>query len=274
MRRAMAPPAAGLVAVLLSFAFAAAGASDTDMPEISDMTLIPDTLEITFEEGVMETEFIGCFEDAIDKAGTRDLPHFVGKGNVDQCASQCKGYKYFGHQSDMQCWCGNTYGKFGRSADCACGDDSDIGGGVNCVYRIKELGAIHVDAPPDVMEKTDASPGAPTKAALRTKYMGCYDDVPDRKSTRDLPHFAGRGDVLQCAAQCEGYKYFGHQSDLQCWCGNSYGRFGKSKLCECDDSEDVGPGVNCVYKIEREDDHKKKVKKKTATTTQAPLLVI
>jgi len=81
------------------------------------------------------------------------------------------------------------------------------------------------------------------------QYLGCFDDVPDSAGTRDLPHFVGHGNVLECAALCEGYAYFGHQSTLQCWCGHSYGRFGKSTDCECDDPEDIGGGVNCVYRI-------------------------
>mmetsp|Transcript_73040 Transcript_73040/g.143226 ORF Transcript_73040/g.143226 Transcript_73040/m.143226 type:complete len:160 (-) Transcript_73040:105-584(-) len=100
-----------------------------------------------------------------------------------------------------------------------------------------------------------SSPGRPV-----TELLGCYDDIAD--GTRDLPDFVGNGSVQRCAKLCKGYKYFGHQSFNECWCGNSYGKFGKTTGCNCDDSDDVGAGTNCVYKICAD----KKEKERPSTT--------
>jgi len=119
----------------------------------------------------------------------------------------------------------------------------------------------NVDVLPDIAEGDDGkhcqclmstATEAVAEAGWRPKYLGCFDDVPDAAGTRSLPKFAGHGTTMDCTAKCVGYKYFGHQSDLQCWCGNKYPIFGKSDWCECDDPHDVGAGVNCVYKIEKE----------------------
>jgi len=64
---------------------------------------------------------------------------------------------------------------------------------------------------------------------------------------RDLPRFAGVGTLDECADLCRGSRYFGRQSYNECWCGDSYGNFGESSMCQCDDSTDLGAGVNCIY---------------------------
>merc|ERR1711998_673899 len=75
--------------------------------------------------------FIGCFKDK----SNRDLPVHKKNGSKASCASQCKNYKYFGRQYTEECWCGNSYGKYGKDTGCKC-DASNIGGWKNCVYSV------------------------------------------------------------------------------------------------------------------------------------------
>mmetsp|Transcript_126778 Transcript_126778/g.248492 ORF Transcript_126778/g.248492 Transcript_126778/m.248492 type:complete len:144 (-) Transcript_126778:360-791(-) len=81
---------------------------------------------------------------------------------------------------------------------------------------------------------------------LVAEFVGCYDDIAD--GSRDLPRFAGAGSTLDCAHLCRGYAYFGRQSFNECWCGDSYGKFGRTTTCKCDGAADFGAGTNCVYK--------------------------
>jgi hypothetical protein len=76
---------------------------------------------------------IGCFKDKNGKG--RDLPVRFGKSKVSwaQCKKGCANYKYFGRQYNEECWCGNTYGKYGRVTGCLC-DAAMIGSWKNCVY--------------------------------------------------------------------------------------------------------------------------------------------
>merc|ERR550525_644625 len=82
--------------------------------------------------GVFTMTFQGCFKDEKD----RDLPIF---GEVsyspNECAKKCfdLGYKYSGSQWQQECWCGDSFGKYGTSNDCKC-DEYDIGWYHNCVY--------------------------------------------------------------------------------------------------------------------------------------------
>lgn len=54
----------------------------------------------------------------------------------------------------------------------------------------------------------------------------------------------------QCTAECnrQGYAYAGRQFTNQCFCGNSYNSQGPTYDCKCDDGNNVGGSVNCVYR--------------------------
>ena len=75
-------------------------------------------------------------------------------------------------------------------------------------------------------------------------YVGCFKD----KKKRDLPERKGRMQLSQCAQACSGYAYYGLQHKNQCFCGNSYNNYGESTDCKCDDPDNKGGWVNCVYK--------------------------
>jgi hypothetical protein len=72
--------------------------------------------------------FIGCYKDNYP---SRDLPvikdtsimvKIQGKNALgpEKCACKCKGYKYFSLQNGGECFCGNTYGKYGVDATNKC----------------------------------------------------------------------------------------------------------------------------------------------------------
>ncbi len=89
-------------------------------------------------------EYLGCF---IDKE-ERDIKGSFARTKTmttDACVSQCRtgGYKIAATQYGEQCFCGNTYGTFGRASDADCsipcaGDQSQRcgGGWRNSIYRV------------------------------------------------------------------------------------------------------------------------------------------
>ncbi|PAA84300.1 hypothetical protein BOX15_Mlig007959g1 [Macrostomum lignano] len=88
----------------------------------------------------------GCF---IDNSDMRDLPTFAGydeKMDVGLCAQRCQKWKkkYLGLQEGSSCWCGNSFGAHGESADscqtrCLGNDDEMCGGKLfNSVYELQE----------------------------------------------------------------------------------------------------------------------------------------
>jgi hypothetical protein len=67
-----------------------------------------------------------------------------------------------------------------------------------------------------------------------SSYLGCYID--DSVGGRDLPYLAGQlagqGSIFNGQRSCihlcliAGYQFAGTQYSDECWCGNSYGRYG------------------------------------------------
>mmetsp|Transcript_285 Transcript_285/g.1199 ORF Transcript_285/g.1199 Transcript_285/m.1199 type:complete len:1164 (-) Transcript_285:205-3696(-) len=165
--------------------------------------------------------FVGCFADHTDD---RDLSIVKGFGDYDYCSQQCQGYKFFGRQWEFECFCGNSYGKHGTSSDCRCSDDTNLGSGANCVYSQEEKHVAH--------------------------YVGCFED---KSQDRDFIVLKGIGDYDFCASECKGFDFFGRQWEQECFCGNSYGKHGKTTGCECD-SFNVGGDKNCVYKYTHADE--------------------
>ncbi|PAA60591.1 hypothetical protein BOX15_Mlig004080g1, partial [Macrostomum lignano] len=164
---------------------------------------------------------LGCF---LDK-GSRDLRKYAGSGRmtVSKCYKLCRGksYMYFGVQNGNQCFCGNSYGRYGvrRITECRkrCSGDKSTYCGASWRNSVYATGV----TPPKIL-----TPG------LRS--LGCYID----RKARDLPVLAGRGSSMRipvCYRLCRAkkYLYFGVQHSNQCWCGNTYGRYGVRPKKEC-----------------------------------------
>merc|ERR1711959_889517 len=144
---------------------------------------------------------------------------------------------YAGLQWKGECWCGNSYGKYGKAEPekCNCERGStDFGFWHQCIYE---------------MPKPEP------------KLLGCYKDEQDR----DMPHGSTAahlrfptGEREQCFEKCasEGYAYAGLQWKGECWCGNSYGKYGKAEpeKCNCErGSTNFGFWHQCIYEVQPAD---------------------
>lgn len=87
------------------------------------------------------TTALGCYKDADE----RDLPEMLGEHSmsVAKCAALCaaKRFAYAGLQNGNQCWCGNSYGKHGKAANCdapCTGNPAEKCGGdwAQSIYRL------------------------------------------------------------------------------------------------------------------------------------------
>jgi len=85
--------------------------------------------------------YLGCFQDEEE----RDLPDEVfpsGYLTVDVCKRACrkKNKKYAGIQTQTQCFCGNDYGRYGKTASSNCFVRKQRGGATggnyaNSIYK-------------------------------------------------------------------------------------------------------------------------------------------
>ena len=191
-------------------------------------TMLPAVTTITALTGT--DSYLGCYTDSKnrDLAGfTFSSPKMTPKLCQDTCRQ--RGFSYAGVQYYRQCFCGNSYGKLGKSNKCntpCAGNSKEICGGswANSVYD--------------------------------TSFIGCYRD----SKTRDLAGFrfsSPRMTKKLCMDSCrkKGFQYAGLQYSNQCFCGNSYGKLGKSNNCNmpCSgNSQEIcgGNWANSVYQVQ------------------------
>jgi len=176
---------------------------------------------------------IGCF---VDK-DQRDLDGAHSYANdASACVAFCasKGFRYAAKQAGTQCFCGNTYGRYGASTACVecrglsaahCG-----GSYANFVWEVSQANpspSPQIAAPP-------VSPTPPVGAVTPVgKPIGCFVD----KDQRDLGGaHSYADDASACVGFCasKGFRYAAKQAGTHCFCGNTYGRYGASTACvEC-----------------------------------------
>jgi len=212
-----------------------AGAAPTTAPTVK--ATIAATITGSTPGSTPASSYIGCYVDS----ATRDLPSAPYSSNantVEKCLYYCgvRHYSYAGLQYGVECLCGNSYGSQGKAAesDCnmACSGNSKqmCGAGYrNSVYNSAQVG-----------------------------YIGCYSDNPGGSATRDLIQKTSANDttIESCRQLCssQNYLYTGLQYGKECWCGNTYGSFGKAAESDCnmacagDSTETCGAGArNSIF---------------------------
>lgn len=188
-----------------------------------------------------------CFKDT----SIRDLDGYSetsGDMTPQKCIATCRsrGFAYAGAQFAAWCFCGNGYGRYGSADNCnmRCnGDPSQICGGswANSVY--------------DVALGTQVAPGSSVQAPSPAPAggLGCFKD----DFARDLNGYSvttGDMTVQKCVATCagRGFAYAGAQFAAWCFCGNTYGRYGRADNCNMacngDPRQICGGGMaNSIY---------------------------
>ncbi len=195
------------------------------------------------------TRNLGCFKDTYD----RDLTGYAQQDaqlTLQSCASICrqKGFKYAAAQNGNQCFCGNSYGKHGKATNCdtkCAGNSNEICGGswANSLYELI-LPGVTGSGDRDLSGVTGIGVG-----------KGCYKDNEDRDLT-GYSFWDGQMNLQLCADRCrqKGFKYAAAQNGNQCFCGNSFGKYGESKDCyvRCaGNSNEIcgGPWANNIYDV-------------------------
>ena len=178
----------------------------------------------------------GCFADAADRvltAGFKGDDHMT----VEMCAEHCASFEYFGIEYGRECYCGNeplapSLAVPGTECNMPCAGDASQSCGAGWRLDLFTNDGYTPPSPP-------ADPGAP--------FLGCFVDAGDRV----LPdRIISLDDMtaVKCAANCEGYKYFGTQWSRECYCGNKTpteeaAAYECNMACSGDASEMCGAGM-------------------------------
>jgi hypothetical protein len=128
-----------------------AGSTATVSPVPAGAVQPAPTPGVALVAGNGDNMYVGCFRDQGDPApGTqgRDLAgevQVMGNLTITACAQHCasRGFAYAGLQFGNQCFCGNTYGKYGADIDSECnmpcaGDPRQMCGATwhNAIYKM------------------------------------------------------------------------------------------------------------------------------------------
>jgi len=157
------------------------------------------------------------FEGLYAFANGRDLnkdSKKIAKATHEACNDFCKkkNYLYAGLQSGSECYCGDSYGKYGKVEDRFCdkpcqGNNKQRCGG-NWRNTILKVG----DKP---------------------VVIGCFADAHKREIVAE--GFSGAVNRTFCANYCrrKKFKFAAVQNGNECFCGNSYGKYGKTDEKDC-----------------------------------------
>jgi len=157
-------------------------------------------------------DYVGCFEDR----DSRDLNGYSfsnGGMTVETCRAEGsrRGFQFAGVQYSSQCFCGNSYGRYGQKADGECNMQCSGNGGEKC--------------------------GAGWRNSVwksGSDYRGCFVDDGNRDIQGAVIDSASMT-IGTCRRECarRGFSLAGLQYSSQCFCGNSAGRYGQKPDGEC-----------------------------------------
>eukprot|EP00995_Heteronema_vittatum_P008100 NODE_3270_length_685_cov_320.559748_g2325_i0.p1 GENE.NODE_3270_length_685_cov_320.559748_g2325_i0~~NODE_3270_length_685_cov_320.559748_g2325_i0.p1 ORF type:complete len:224 (+),score=65.12 NODE_3270_length_685_cov_320.559748_g2325_i0:58-672(+) len=82
-------------------------------------------------------------------------------------------------------------------------------------------------------------------AAGSPTVLGCFFDRVDRDLPVHLPGVSGSHEICAAACAARGYQYAGCQHSDQCFCGNSYNRWGERPTAECSMSCSMNSAQKC-----------------------------
>ena len=225
--------------------------------------------------------YLGCFRDGGDPNGLRgrdlygatifDDPNMT----IEKCINYCKsrGFRYAGVQYSKQCFCGNSYGRYGRATNCnmrCSGNKSQICGGswANTIYKIVSQNKTNKQGNKLIYNTAESGENFLNNNQSNNpytynnhRYLGCFKDRGDPYGLRgrDLAAFGFGSDKMTpalCMRECarRGYRYAGVQYSSQCFCGNNYGRYGQATNCNMQCSGDRskicgGTWANSIYDV-------------------------
>ncbi|KAL6868806.1 hypothetical protein ACO1O0_000126 [Amphichorda felina] len=154
----------------------------------------------------------GCYTEGTNTRALGDDSLWANDMTIEKCADYClrdKGTTHFNVQNSIECWCGNNLGLgsiIAPSADCSgkCAGNKNQ----NCGSDAGRLNLFSSSF---------------TQPPMKFKNLGCHTEL---ESGRALPNANTKNSkgmtIEKCGKYCigKGYKTFGAQNAIECWCGS------------------------------------------------------
>ncbi|KAK0560767.1 hypothetical protein OC861_006141 [Tilletia horrida] len=181
--------------------------------------------------------FQGCFPDSTAARTLQGAaPNIVATNSLENCASACSAFTYFGTEYGRECYCGNAIMSGATAGDpslcnmvCS-GNGTEICGAGNqlSVYKNPNLAPAPGGGPSTGPGTGTGGTGGstPTGAQPTTignwTLQGCFNDSVNARALQgSVPNLGSSNSLENCAAACSSFLYFGTEYGQECYCGNS-----------------------------------------------------
>ena len=177
--------------------------------------------------------YFGCYSDNNPGRALNGLiPAAPASGTtIENCASRCASFSYFGTEYSGECYCGNTINAGaalqpdtdpqvnGCNMVCA-GNSSEYCGGPNRLDMYVRNGTAPLPTPTDTPPSGPPTPtGGPVvvQSANGYDYLGCYTEATNSRALNGLQNPVGGASltVELCASACKGFAYMGVEYSKQ-----------------------------------------------------------
>jgi hypothetical protein len=163
--------------------------------------------------------FAGCYTDSSIRT-LSTLIYDSTSNTIEMCTAACSkaGYSIAGMEFGSQCYCGNNLGSYTQKAlDLGCstpcpGNSTESCGAPNRLSVYSNGLAVQAAAPsnPEVVGNY--------------YFSGCHSESSSGRALSGSSYSDGKNMTLEnCAAFCNGYKYFGIEYSAECYCGSYFG---------------------------------------------------
>ncbi|KAK3695831.1 WSC domain-containing protein [Podospora appendiculata] len=190
--------------------------------------------------------YFGCFVDSGSALHTLTGEVYYNSAmTLDKCAAFCHNYPKFGVEHGSQCFCGSdvTWQVPRPEAECAmaCGGNAlQLCGGADRL---------------SIYSRPCNGEGENLSNANEFVYKACWTDNGAARSLTGDSFSSAEMTVVDCAAFCRGYLYFGVEFGSQCFCGDVLGGHAAAEedceyLCEGDNTQWCGSANRLsVYEV-------------------------
>ncbi|KAN0092429.1 WSC domain containing protein [Hyaloscypha variabilis] len=166
--------------------------------------------------------YAGCYNDSVAARTLSSTNVGNAKTNsLENCATSCQGYNYFGAEYGSEFYCGNS------SETCAAGSRLNLY--VNSGTQGSTPSSFLFSSAPSSTSST-ASSTTTTSIASRPdipetvgsySYVECHSDNTTLRTLRDKSISTTDIKIEYCMGNCTGYQYFGVEYGVECYCGNN-----------------------------------------------------
>ena len=204
-------------------------------------------------KSVGDYNYAGCYTEGTSGRALGAKALATSDMTIENCASNCTGYTYFGVEFGNECYCGNSLGTGSvRTAEGDCdmncpGKVKEVCGAGNrlTLYSLggKSSGASSISssstssvasssASSFASSSTSSSTTTSTPTAQATgpiavqtagsfSYQGCYSEGTNGRALAATSTADNAMTVQKCASFCSGYKYMGVEYSSECYCANT-----------------------------------------------------